>query len=67
MGWRKEGGAALGWRSPNSEMPNWYDRAVRNTELHWRGEITNRVQGRWRPRGDFEIPKKESYLEEAHS
>ena len=44
VGWNKEGRHSLGRRPPNSEMPTWYDRAVRNTELRLRNEIIQKVQ-----------------------
>ena len=46
LGWRKEDRAALGRRGPNSEMPNWYDRADRNAELRVRNEIIQKAPTR---------------------
>ena len=58
LGWRKEDRTALGRLAPNTEMPTRYGRAVCNSELRLRIEITHNVQQGWKPPGSFELPKK---------
>ena len=57
LGWHKEGRAALGMRTSNSEIPNWYVRAVCNAELRLRNEIIQKIPTR-KPAGAFDLPKK---------
>ena len=58
LGWHKAIRTALGTWGRNSEIPNGYDRAVRNTELRFRGEILPKVQERWNPRASSELSIK---------
>ena len=55
--WHEEDRTALGRCVPNSEMPNWYDRAVCNAELRLRNEIVQKIQQGWKPPCAFELPK----------
>ena len=58
LGWGEEDRTALGRWAPNSEMPNWYGRAVCNTELRLRNDIATKVSEGWKPTGAFELPTK---------
>ena len=60
LGWHKEDRTALGRWAPNSEMPNWYDRAVCNTELRLRNTILSKYNEGWKPSGAFELPMNKS-------
>ena len=57
LGWSKEDRTALGRWAPNSEMPNWYDRAVCNTELRLRYTIIQNCRSGWTPLQAFALPK----------
>ena len=57
LGWHKEDRTSLGRWAPNSEMPNWYDRAVCNTELRLRYNILTKYNEGWKPSAAFELPK----------
>ena len=57
LGWNKEGRAALGRRAPNSEMPNWYDRASRNAELRPRNDILQKCRDGRGPFSAFTLPR----------
>ena len=62
LGWHKEDRTALGRWAPNSEMPNWYDRAVCNTELRLRNTILSKYNEGWKPSGAFELPKTQTQM-----
>ena len=57
LGWHKEDRTTLGRWAPNSEMSNWYDRAVCNTELRLRNTILSKYNEGRKPSGAFELPK----------
>ena len=58
LGWNKEARNSLGRWPPNSEIANWYERAVCNNELPVRNGIFAMCREEWGHLGASTLPKR---------